>query len=609
MLIDRRAFIKSSAAASLCTQLSAAAAIPLPVRPHKRGYYNIASAILPRHAKVEEIFPVLERYRDKGFTGIWIENDYLRWSWNIHPDQGFGGNWMLFNIFDFTMSAEKALYQDYLSKLCGKCVELDLKFYGSFWLPKLNAEIRSYLRAHNPDALGSCMSQGKREETLCTCRDGAGLAFLEKMVGSYLELSPSIGGLKVATLDNSSFICDETCPHAHGTTRAQHVGNLYGSVQRAMRAVRPDAELFVYEWFWEPGYLQEVQKQITEPYFLLCKIEMGTRQQIEAVIEGEPLFDASDLTDEEGGIYKESAKSVGADRVVEMPALGSGIDDFFGSPPIPGRIHRRMLLHRKVQCDKFIEFECGGHWDDSNEEAYTVFNEEPGISQSGLLKKVAAAIYKSPEAHKLAIAGWQSFDEGFGQLPIGLGDTNCSQFSGRFGMSWTMCIATPLVREAFGNSDQKDRIHWFSPYNFFMSPLVDRLETHFLRVQNSWQRAAALLAAAATPDGNSVRSSHESIAAQAHVLGVASALNWCNACRYATRPALESSFADVVRTETDLTRQFLDLSSQHVWVWNHICWHPHQTIMSQKHLGFEDVETHNTFEAKLAIMQKNLNQI
>jgi hypothetical protein len=27
----------------------------------------------------------------------------------------------------------------------------------------LNAEIRSYLRAHNPDALGSCMSQGKRK--------------------------------------------------------------------------------------------------------------------------------------------------------------------------------------------------------------------------------------------------------------------------------------------------------------------------------------------------------------------------------------------------------------------------------------------------------------
>ena len=611
MLIDRRAFIKSSAAAGLCAQLSrAATAVPFAVKPHKRGYYNIASAVLPRHTKVEEVFPVLERYRDKGFTGIWIENDYLRWSWNIHPDQGFQGNWMLFNIFDFTMSTEKALYQDYLSKLCGKCAELDLKFYGSFWLPKLNAEMRSYLREHSPDALGSCMWHGERQGTLCTCKDGAGLTFVEQMIGNYLKLSPAIRGLKVATLDNDAFVCDETCPHAHGTTRAQHVGNLYGSVQRAMRTVRPDAELFVYEWFWEPGYLPEVQKQITEPYYLLCKIEMGTRQHLETAIEGEPLFDASNLTGEEGDIYKESVKGVGAGRVVEMPALGSGIDDFFfGSPPIPGRMHRRMLLHRKVQCDKMIEFDCGGHWDDSNEEAYAVFNAEPGISQPDLLEKVAAAIYKTPEAQKLAITGLQSFDEGYGQLPIGIGQTNCSQFSGRFGLSWTMCIATPLVREAFSNSDQEEHIHWFTPYNFFIGPLVDRLETHFLRVQNSWQRAAALLEAAATLDGDRVRSSHEAIAARAHVLGVASALNWCNACRYAMDPALKSSFADVVRTEMDLTRKFLDLSSQYVWVWNHICWHPHQTIMSQRHLGFEGVKTHNTFEAKLAIMQRNMSRI
>jgi hypothetical protein len=516
---------------------------------------------------------------------------------------------MLFNIFDFTMSTEKALYQGYLSKLCAKCVELDLKFYGSFWLPKLNTELRSYLREHNPGALGSCI-WGDRQETLCTCKDGTGLAFVEQMVGSYLKLSPAIRGLKVATLDNDAFVCDETCPHAHGTTRAQHVGNLYGSVQRAMRAVRPDAELFVYEWFWEQGYLQEVQKQITEPYYLLCKIEMGTRQHLETAIEGEPLFDASNLTGEEGDLYKESVKGVGAGRVVEMPALGSGIDDFFfASPPFPGRVHRRMQLHRKVQCDKFFEFECGGHWADSNEEAYAVFNTNPGISESGLLQKVAAAIYKNPEAQKLAIRGWQSFDEGYGRLPIGLGETHCSQISGRFGFAWTMCIATPLVREAFGDSDQEHRIHWFSPYNFFNSTLVDRLETQFLRVQDCWQRAAAALASAAALDGESVRSSHESIAARAHVLGVASALNWCNACRYARHPALKSSFADVMQTEIDLTRQFLDLSSQYDWVWSQICWHPHQTPMSQKHLGFEGVKTHNTFEAKLAIMQKNMNRI
>jgi hypothetical protein len=222
---------------------------------------------------------------------------------------------------------------------------------------------------------------------------------------------------------------------------------------------------------------------------------------------------------------------------------------------------------------------------------------------------VAARIYKSPAAQALAIDGWLSFDEGFGQLPIGIGETNCAQFSGRFGFAWTMCIATPLVRGAFGDSDQKDRIHWFSPYNFFNRSLVDRLEMHFLRIQNCWQRAAAALAAAAALEGDRARSSHESVAARADVLGVASALNWCDACRYARDPALQSSFADVARTEMDLTRQFLDLSSQHDWVWNHICWHPHQTPMSQQHLGFERVKTHNTFEAKLAIMQMEMNRI
>ena len=600
----RRDFLKQAAATAAVGGFSFAPATSLFAVPQDR-YYNIASAVLPRHSQVEEVYPVLRRYKQKGFTGVWIENDYLRWSWDIHPDQGFQGNWMLFNIFDFTMSTQKAQYQDYLFKLCGKCIDLKLDFYGSFWLPKLNREMHSYLREHNPQALGSCMWKGNLEETLCTCRDGAGLPFIESMVSMYLALSPAIRGLKIATLDNSAFVCDETCPHAHGTTRAQHVANLYGSVQKAMRRSRADAQLLVYEWFWQPGYLQEVQKQITQPYFIVCKMEIKTRQRLEAAIPGEPLFDASDLTGEEGDDYKNSVSAVGPQNLIEMPALGSGIDDFFfGSPPIPGRLHRRMQLHQQVKCDKLIEFDCGGHWHDSNEEAFAVFNADPAISRPALLEHVAANLYKNPAARRLAITGWNAFDEGFGQLPIGLGDTNCTEFSGRFGFSWTMCIATPLIREAFGDSDQKERIHWFSPYNFFNSQLVDRLETHFLQVQSRWQQAASSLAAAAALENESEASSHEATAARGHVIGVASALNWCNACRYARDPRLVSSFQDLIRAEADLTSQFLALSAKNVWLWNHICWHPHQTPMSQKHIGFEGLKVHNTFEAKLTILDR-----
>lgn len=569
------------------------------------NYYKIASAVLPRHDHIEEIFLVLSRYKERGFTDIWIENDYLRWTWNKDANQGFGGNWRIFNIFDITMSKHKSLYQDYLSKLSDKCSEVGLDLYGSFWLPMLNAELRAYLAANTPQAIGSYMWHGQRLETLCTCHDGVGLPLIEDIVTKYMKLFPAIQGLKIATLDNNALICDESCPHSHGTTRARHVGNLYGSTQKAMQRAKTKADLIVYESFWESGYLEEVQKQLTQHYFLICKIEMKSEQTLDSSIPGESLFDASSVSDEEGDNFKEAIRSLGANRVIKMPALGSGIDDFFfGSPPMPGRLYRRMRLHRKLGCNKFIEFDCGGHWDDSDERSFAIFNASPDISEDVLLKLIAKEIYKREDAQKLAIAGWSAFDKGYGYLPVGLENMDCKAYSGRFGFAWTMCIATPLVREAFGDSDQLHRIHWFSPYNFFNSALVDRLETEFLRVQFHWQQASRLLTAASTLENDSPPSGHEAISAEGDLLGVASALNWCNARRYARTSARSRDFDDLALLEIDITQRFLELSSANGWLWNHICWHPHQTPMSRKGLGFEDKTTHNTFEAKLKIMQQ-----
>jgi hypothetical protein len=599
--MNRRRFVRETAALVIASGLPRGSS----TLPHAQTshYYQLAAAVIPRHRDLEEIKPVLARYKERGYTGIWVENDYLGWRWDAGPDQGYLGDWKLFDIFDFILGASKTMYQDYLARLCAMCSDCELDFYSSFWMPQLGAELRNYLQIHNPQALGSCMWHGARQDTLCTCQDGAGLNFLREMVASYLLLSPSTRGFKVATLDNKAYICDETCPHAHGTTRAQHIGNLYGVIQKALRKERSDSSLFVYEWFWEPGYLAEVQKHLSQPYFLICKMEVNTRQNLEASIPGEPLFDASNLTGEEGPNFKEAVDAMGAKSVVDMPAMGSGIDDFFlGSPPIPGRIHRRFRLHRSIGCDKLIEFDCGGHWDDSCERAFAIFNVRPDISETDLLRAVATDIYRREDARGLAIEGWSEFDRGYEFLPVGLGDTQCTGMSGRFGLGWNMCLATPLVRDAFSDADQHDRIHWFSPYNLFLSGLVDRLETQFLRVQSHWQRAWANLAAAAALENYSSASVHEAVSAEGQVLAVESALNWCNACRYARDPAREGQFRDVCQLEIDLTKRFLALSSRHGWLWNHICWHPHKTPMSQRGLGFEGLKTQNTFEAKLAIM-------
>jgi len=598
--MNRRVFLQQSTAL-------AASAIAAPrsfAASSSAGYYQIASAVLPRHSKAEDVFPVLERYKQRGYSGIWIENDYLSWRWSGDPDPDIGGNWKLFNIFDFTFGSQKSLYQDYLFSLCEKCTALGLDFFGSFWMPKLNAEMKAYLATHCPEAFGSRLYHGKPAPTLCSCKDSAGLDFLQQMVISYLKLSPAIRGLKVATLDNYAFICDETCPHAHGSGRKEHVGNLYASIDRGMQRAQSKARLFVYEWFWEHGYLEQVQSQIQRPFDLICKMSAGSTQQIETVIPGAPLFDASNVVIQEGSYFRADAAQLGIQHMVDMPAMGSGIDNFFlGSPPIPGRIHRRMQLHRSLGCDKFVEFDCGSHWNDSNELAFEIFNRTPSIAQSALLENVAARIYTKQDARAMALEAWSAFDTGYGFLPIGLGDTKCEEFSGRFGMGWTMCIATPLVLNAFGDEDQQHRIHWLSPYNFFNSSLVDRLQAHFQQVSASWQHAARLLAAASVLEDRSAASEHEAVAAEGHLLAVTSALNWCNACRYARNPTHHSSFADLLPLEMQITERFQRLSRQHDWLWNHICWHPHRTPMSQKDLGFEGLSTHDTFQAKLEIMR------
>ena len=46
---------------------------------NQNKYFKIAIAELTRHSKPEEIEADLIRYKEKGFTGIWFENDYLKW--------------------------------------------------------------------------------------------------------------------------------------------------------------------------------------------------------------------------------------------------------------------------------------------------------------------------------------------------------------------------------------------------------------------------------------------------------------------------------------------------------------------------------------------------
>lgn len=155
-----------------------------------------------------------------------------------------------------------------------------------------------------------------------------------------------------------------------------------------------------------------------------------------------------------------------------------------------------------------------------------LFNQQPKLSAEAFLTKLAARMYRSARARKEAIAGWKAFDEGFGKLPIGLGDTGNPQYSGRFGFAWSMCIATPMLEHLFGD-ERRHEIHWLSPYNFLTRTLATRLEFHFWQILARWSRAAKHFAAADRLEGHTAFSTREAISAQAHLLSVRSASHWC----------------------------------------------------------------------------------
>lgn len=573
-------------------------------------YFKLAIAEPLRHQFVNELSESLISSKQNGYNAIWIENDYLRWSFEPDPDNGFNGNWRLFNIFDFTYGSHVQEYHDYLSTLCTMCKEIGLDIYASFWLPKTNQEMLAYLRKNDPDAIGIESIKTETNQTvytLCTCKDGKGLEFLGRMVEKFMTDYPQVRGLKVATFDNGAAICSKLCPHAHGTGTEEHVVNMFETVQTAMHKVRPDSDLLLYPWYWNSALQDLAVNRIQRPFYVVAKMELQSVFQQEEGIPGEPLADSSIESEKPGKDILYWIDHVGAAKIIDMVPLGTGVDDWYlAAPPFPGRVYRRFKVLDSLGVRSFMDYECGGHHRNSVEKAVGLFDEFPHLKEGDFLRMLATRVYQKSEARDWGVNGWKAFDKGFGKLPIGLGQTGSPAFSGRFGQGWCLAIATPMEWEAYGDTDRWHEFHWFSPYNFFRAPIADRLQTWFTQVVEYWHEAALDLAVADEIEGHTQESSIEAIAAEAHYLAASSAVNWCNAARLSKNKENTYAFRDLCRSELDLTERFYELLKENPWIWDNNCWHPHHTPLSQRKLGIDITRFHNTFESKIFIMKKRL---
>jgi len=613
--MDRRIFIRNSGlalGAALTTKvlsnpLYELSGVLMPDLNENKKHFDLAIAGLIRHTKVSEIADGLLKTKANGFTGVYMLNDYIGWNWEPDGDSGFDGCWRLYNIFDFTFSKKKAMYQAYLQELCEACKNADLDIYISFWMPMISNELTEYLQVNTQKGIGRGIYEDKSSPTFCTCAEGEGLKVLGQMIESLMSSFPQIKGLIVATEDNGCLLCDDSCPNAHGTVRSDHVANMYETIESSMNKVRSDAQLFVYPWFWKEGYFEKVLPRLKKEYFVVSRLKQFSRQQLELEIQGDKLFDCHIVTEEEGPEIHKWIDKVGAQRIIDMTPTATSTDNWFlAAPPHPGRLFRHLKLQSDLGINKFLDYDCGSHISGTtNEDAIGIFNLKPTISEDALLEILAAKRYTNKKAMTLAIKGWKAFDKGFGYIPMGLGDTKNPDWSGRFGFSWTLCMATPIIPANFGKDERWHEFFWFSPYNFFRPETAQRVEIQFHKMILYWQEASMYLEAAADLEGT-IKSNFDACAAKAHLMCAMSALHFCTGANLSAIPD-NKSFKDLLLSEIELVTKFNDFYKQHPWIYDNSCWHPQFTPLAQRKT-WGDKEGwrygyRNPFEAKIEVMK------
>jgi hypothetical protein len=219
------------------------------------------------------------------------------------------------------------------------------------------------------------------------------------------------------------------------------------------------------------------------------------------------------------------------------------------------------------------------------------------------LTRVVSEFYGATgESLSAMVSGWQSVSQGWENIPLTLADTGCKAFAGRLGQAWPVSAASPLVRDALAETDQKHHIHWFSPYNLINFHTAGRLQPHFATMEKHFKSACESLTAARRGiASNKDYFEKECRAAQGLFYCAQAAALWCKAA-LAVKNKDDTVWKECVEKQKEILQAMQRLNEEDPGFWANNCWHPHQMPISQNHLGFLKETDRNTFAASLRIM-------
>ena len=525
-------------------------------------------------------------YRDCGYTGVYLENDYARFG-----SPASFGCWRSVNevvsLWRFSRDDKAAQYLEWIAGQIEIAHRNGLKLYLKVWEPRVPTSQRD--RIPEKARSGAPRDPNAVPPNVCL-RSPQGKAFIREFHEEALGRLEGIDGLIVGVDDNWAELCSDACPYCKDVHLYDRAVEYFQLLHEVVGAVRPELDVILYDWLWKEGeftsdnlvnrYLEKGPGAVR----VVTRFTQWARQELPAYSgEASGILDCTLTVDGPGPVTESYLPQVqsGRLRLLDMFSTGNSSEAWAHPPvPAPAAVFRRLKGLDECGFDGFVDYDCGTLVPSTTARALTQYMR--GVctdSADAFLDRLALDTY-GPEAVSAARQAWDLCRQGLRAYPLDMQSSLVFCLVGRMGLSLALTIGMVPDPGRFAGEDYHSKPHWIYPYSVLMPDVIEAQEKQLAAVVEAMERADDFLRRAvdlATP-GNRSFAEMEADRARALYLMYASQHNWaCMAKRtYAgekpTPPGRPGWVRDCLLRERDLTEEYAGLHAKDRLLFSNPTW-------------------------------------
>ena len=445
-----------------------------------------------------EIFDFDDRsaqfYKDCGYTGIYLENDYCRFG--SHATWGcWIGVCEVLSLWRFSKDESADKYLDWIRAQTEVAHSHGLKVYLKVWEPRVPCFVRNRL----PLEVRGSPSHGALPNACISAP--AGNRFIREFHEEALQQLDMIDGLIVGVEDNFAGFCNKTCPHCAGKSHNDLILKYYRLLFDVVEEIRPELDIILYDWivsdsFIPNDFINKMIKVSGNSLRTVTRFTQFAHQKIQGYNgPSKGIMDVTLAVDEPGPLtqsYLPLIKS-GKLKLLDMVPTGNSLE-FFGHPyaPVPGIFFKRWQRILKHGYDGFVDYDCGGMTPGIISEAMRRFIKIDCMDENDFLQGLAEQTY-GKQAVGTVIKAWQFAEEALRAYPQDMAPSGVSLYSGRLGLSMVFTIGLVPRLDLFTGKDSGTDPFFGYPYSMLMPEIIDIQERQFQVVSEKMEQAANAL--------------------------------------------------------------------------------------------------------------------